>query len=185
MNKGDIELFWEAATELKNYGFDIEKKTAEEKEWIHAGFVPGHGNSNIVQHYSFIERPTAITKCWYRLKQIDQDGLSIYSNPLEVTIESPGVFVLAQNYPNPFNPSTKIEYQLPVDSRVRIELFSITGQIVSELVNTAQSAGVYSINIGPNTFKGNASGVYIYRMTATENGSGRNFVSSKKLMLMK
>ena len=185
MNQGEVELLWKTATEQKNYGFDIERKTADEKEWSHAGFVPGHGNSNTVQQYSFKERPAAITKCWYRLKQIDQDGLSTYSNPLEVTIESPGAFVLAQNYPNPFNPSTKIEYQLPVDARVRIELFSITGQIVSELVNTDQLAGTYSINIGPNIFKGNASGVYIYRMTATENGSGKNFVSSKKLMLMK
>jgi hypothetical protein len=185
MKEGNVELLWETATELKNYGFDIEKKTEDGKEWTQVGFVPGHGNSNIVQHYSFKEHPAAITKCLYRLKQIDQDGLSTYSNPLEVTIESPGDFVLAQNYPNPFNPSTKIEYQLPVDARVKIELFSITGQIVSELVNTDQSAGVYTIDLGPNTFKGNASGVYIYRMIATGKGSGKDFVSSKKLMLMK
>jgi hypothetical protein len=52
-------------------------------------------------------------------------------------------------------------------------------------LETDQSAGVYTINIGPDTLKGNASGVYIYRMTATGKGSDKNFVSSKKLMLMK
>jgi len=183
--KGDVELLWETATELKNYGFDIEKKNAGEKEWSNTGFVPGHGSSSTVQHYSFKEPSVALTKCWYRLKQIDQDGLSIYSNPLEVTIESPGTFMLTQNYPNPFNPSTKIDYQLPVDARVKIELYSITGQRVSELVNADQSAGTYTIAVGPNTFKGNASGVYIYKMTAAGKENGNNFVCSKKLMLMK
>jgi hypothetical protein len=185
INEGDVELLWETATEIKNYGFNIEKKTADGNEWLNEGFVPGHGNSNVVQQYSFKEHPAAITKCWYRLKQIDQDGLSTYSNPLEVTIKSPETFVLTQNYPNPFNPSTKINYQLPVNAWVKIELYSITGQRISELVNTDQSAGAYTIDVGPNTFNGNASGVYIYKMTATGKGNGNNFACSKKLMLLK
>jgi hypothetical protein len=100
-------------------------------------------------------------------------------------VNVPGTFTLSQNYPNPFNPSTKIDYTLPVDSRVKIELYNITGQKVANLVNKEQSVGYYSINVSANTFKNIASGVYIYKMTAIEKASGRSFVSSKKLMLMK
>jgi hypothetical protein len=31
----------------------------------------------------------------------------------------PGEFKLFQNYPNPFNPTTKIKFDIPVDSRIR------------------------------------------------------------------
>ena len=94
-------------------------------------------------------------------------------------------YALSQNYPNPFNPSTKIDYNLRVDSNVRIELFNITGQKVADLVYADQSAGFHSVNIGANTFKNIASGVYIYRMIAIEKANGKSFISSKKLILMK
>ena len=94
-------------------------------------------------------------------------------------------YSLSQNYPNPFNPSTKIDYHLRFDANVRIELFNITGQKIADLVNANQSAGFHSVNVGVNTFKNIASGIYIYKMTAIERVSGKYFVSSKKLILLK
>ena len=94
-------------------------------------------------------------------------------------------YSISQNYPNPFNPSTNIDYNLRLDANVRIELFNITGQKVADLVNADQSAGFHSVNVGSNTFKNIASGVYIYRMIAIEKAGGKSFVSSKKLILMK
>lgn len=85
-------------------------------------------------------------------------------------------FELAQNYPNPFNPTTRINYSVPLDSKVTISVYSITGELVAELVNGYMPAGKYSVNFNGSNL---ASGMYIYRMIA---GS---FVQTQKMMLLK
>ena len=96
----------------------------------------------------------------------------------------PKGFELSQNYPNPFNPSTVIDYQVPVDANVVLEVYNVTGQKVVELINQEQTAGYYSVSFGTSTNK-LASGVYFYRIAATEKGSGKNFSTIKKMMLLK
>ena len=39
-------------------------------------------------------------------------------------------------YPNPFNPSTVIRFAIPKTSRVNIQIFNITGELVSTLLNS-------------------------------------------------
>ena len=115
---------------------------------------------------------------------IDNNGSYKYSSVVETEISLPKEFAISQNYPNPFNPSTKIDYQVPVDAKVILEVYNITGQKVVELVNQDQQAGYYSVNFGSSSSK-LASGVYIYRIVATEKANGNNFSSIKKMMLLK
>jgi len=96
---------------------------------------------------------------------------------------TPKDFGIGQNYPNPFNPSTKIDYQLPTDAKVRLEVYNIAGQKVGELVNQDQTAGNYTVDFGATGRL--ASGIYIYRMTAIEKATSTNFTETKKMMLLK
>ena len=115
----------------------------------------------------------------------------IYNNyqliiPSDVEAEITGIpmnFAISQNYPNPFNPSTKINYQVPTDARVILEVYNIAGQKVAELVNQDQPAGYYTVDFG--TTGKLASGVYIYRITASDKATGNNFSDTKKMMLLK
>ena len=113
---------------------------------------------------------------------IDNDGFFEYSQIVETEVVSPKNFELSQNYPNPFNPTTKIEYVVPVDAKVILEVYNIAGQKVSELVNQEQSAGYYSVEFGGSNL---SSGVYIYRIVANDKATGNNFSSTKKMMLLK
>ncbi|NOX66772.1 MAG: T9SS type A sorting domain-containing protein, partial [Chlorobi bacterium] len=97
-------------------------------------------------------------------------------------VRIPKVFSLEQNYPNPFNPSTKINYAIPMESRVKIQVFNILGETVTTLVDQVVQAGNHSLewNAGSLT-----SGIYLYRITAESISGKENFTSVKKMILMK
>lgn len=83
---------------------------------------------------------------------------------------------LYQNYPNPFNPNTKIMFELPEKSYVKIVVYNTLGEEVSVLVNGELSAGKHSINFNAS---GLAEGVYLYKLIAGD------FVDVKKMMVLK
>ena len=89
---------------------------------------------------------------------------------------TPAEFSLAQNYPNPFNPSTKIDFSLPKESKVKIIIYNELGQQVSVAVDGEYSAGRHEINFNG---EGLASGVYYYRIDAG------TYIETKKMILMK
>ena len=90
--------------------------------------------------------------------------------------EIPFSFYIKQNYPNPFNPNTSINFGLPSNSNVKIDIYNAIGQKVKTVLNKKMFAGHHSI-----TFDGSAlsSGLYFYKITAG------NFVQVKKMLLMK
>ncbi|MFN0158351.1 MAG: carbohydrate binding domain-containing protein [Bacteroidota bacterium] len=94
---------------------------------------------------------------------------------------TPTEFMLAQNYPNPFNPSTTIAYGVPVDAHVTLEVYNILGQRVAQLIDGFTTAGYHSIAFDASDL---ASGLYVYRMTAsTEAGVVSSF--SQKMIFTK
>ncbi len=94
----------------------------------------------------------------------------------ELESDDPQEFSLSQNYPNPFNPTSNIQFTLPQSSDVKLQVFSITGQLVATLVNGKMSAGEHVVQFDAGNL---ASGVYIYRMMAGK------FVQTKKMTLIK
>lgn len=88
----------------------------------------------------------------------------------------PKNFHISQNYPNPFNPITVIEYGIPKNGKVQIDLFNMVGQRVRTLVNEIQQAGYYSVKIDASNL---SSGVYFYKMV-----SG-NFTETRKMLLIR
>jgi hypothetical protein len=85
-------------------------------------------------------------------------------------------YSLSQNYPNPFNPSTTIKYSIPSSSLVKIKLFNMLGQEISELVNQEQESGDYEITFDAANLP---SGVYFYTIEAS------NFAQTRKMVLLK
>lgn len=172
----NIRLNWSTATEVNNYGFDVERK--EKGSWEKIGFVRGNGTTNSPKNYTFVDSTvTSGIKYTYRLKQIDNNGDYEYSPEKEIQAKTVQVsHELAQNYPNPFNATTVINYQVNQDGPVTLKVYDILGKEVSELVNETKSAGSYSISFNCNNL---ASGIYIYKFVS--NG----FASTRKMLLVK
>ena len=177
----NVTLKWTTASEQNNAGFDIERKTSSENTWVKTGNVQGSGNSNSLKNYSFSDKNMNTGRYNYRLKQIDFNGnYKYYDLSNEVIIGIPVRYNVSQNYPNPFNPSTKINYDLPFDSKVDIKLFDIAGREVANIVNTVQTAGYYTVSFNASSL---SSGAYFYQINAV--GGNQNFVKTLKMVLIK
>jgi hypothetical protein len=179
----NVTLKWITASERNNEGFRIERKNikSENPVWINVGTVKGAGNSNTATRYSFEDTKVQSGKYNYRIRQVDNNGNYKYFNLISVVeIGVPSKYNLSQNYPNPFNPTTKINYELPKDSKVNISVFDILGREVMSLVNQEQKAGYYSITTDAKNL---ASGTYFYRLIAKS--TEKDYVMSKKMCVVK
>ncbi|MFA6598033.1 MAG: T9SS type A sorting domain-containing protein [Ignavibacteriaceae bacterium] len=175
-SKGNVvELSWQTATEKNSSYFEVQRKS-EKSEWATVGKVQAAGTTTESKKYNFTEKDVKGTTVSYRLKMTDLDGSYSYSKEVEVKVNVPVTFELSQNYPNPFNPSTTIKYAIPTDSKVKLEIYSMLGELVTTLVNELQTTGNYSVAFDASRF---ASGTYIYRLTAN------NTVITKKMLLLK
>ena len=179
VNRRDVTLNWTTATETNNSGFDIERSS--EGVWTKIGNVNGYGTTTTPNNYSYTDRNLNTGKYNYRLKQIDYNGNFEYFNlNSEINVGIPAKYDLSQNYPNPFNPSTKINFDLPVDGKVSLKLFDMSGREVATLVNEVKTAGYYTVSFNASSTAGGlSSGVYFYRLNAGE------FSVTKKMMLIK
>jgi len=90
------------------------------------------------------------------------NSIELFSIPVsnEYQTEIPKQNKLLQNYPNPFNPTTTISYQMEQPGQVSIKLYTITGQLVKELLRTYNTSGTYSFQLNGDHL---SSGMYILR----------------------
>ncbi len=178
IDENGITLKWETSTETNNFGFDVER-SKDNISFEKIGTVKGKGTTTEAQQYSFKD-PSISTgkgKVYYRLKQVDLDGSSNYTDAIEVEYSIvPVEFSLSQNYPNPFNPATTIKFGIPKEVKVTLKVYDILGKEVSTIVNEKLEPGYYQYEWNGVPF---ASGVYFYRLDA---GS---FVKIKKMVLIK
>ena len=113
---------------------------------IKIGTVKGKGTTTEAQQYSFKDADitTGKGKAYYRLKQIDFDGTSSYSEVITVDYSIiPVEFSLSQNYPNPFNPTTTIKFGIPKEVKVVLKVYDILGKEVATIVNQKMEPGYY------------------------------------------
>jgi photosystem II stability/assembly factor-like uncharacterized protein len=174
VNQDRVILSWETATEVNNYGYEIER-SSDLSSWLNVGFVSGGGNSNQTKHYSYTDNnPTGGSEFNYRLKQIDNDGQFHYSDTITVKIV-PQNISLSPNYPNPFNPTTTIRYSLSNRSRVSMEVFDAAGRLIKILADGVENAGNYEVKFNGENL---ASGIYFYRLVTNTSS-----ITNKMLLL--
>ncbi|MCX6641501.1 MAG: T9SS type A sorting domain-containing protein [bacterium] len=96
--------------------------------------------------------------------------------PGETPQNVPRQFALYPNNPNPFNPTTAIRFDLPRNALVKLQIFDISGRLVSSLVDGQVTAGAHEVTFDASRL---ASGLYFYRIQAGE------FTAVNKMVLMK
>jgi predicted CXXCH cytochrome family protein len=179
-----VRLEWNAAPDQDIDLFNVYRSTT-------AGFDPA-GMTPVAQvkGVEYVDQAVTIgVRYYYRLEAIDLAGnRSPYSPEASIIFTSvretggvPTAFGLEQNYPNPFNPSTEIRFALPKATHVTLSVYTISGELVTTLMDDMMAAGTFSITWNGQGSDGTSvsSGLYLYRIQTSE------FTAVRKMVLVK
>ncbi|MBW8049376.1 MAG: T9SS type A sorting domain-containing protein [Cytophagales bacterium] len=82
--------------------------------------------------------------------------------------------IINQNYPNPFKNLTIINYSILKDTKLKIEIIDIKGQIIKVPVNEYKISGEYTLRLDVT---GMNSGIYFFKL------SSNNYTLTKKMIV--
>lgn len=182
----DGSLRWTTVSETSNFGFEVQRRFFQERNFIQIGFVRGAGTTTIPQHYEFRDSINHGT-VYYRLKQIDTDGSFEFSQVIRAEYGKPASFSLSQNFPNPFNPTTSIVFQIPYSvgalgpENVSLTVFNALGQEVAVLFDERKGGGPHKLQWTGVDKLGNpvSSGVYFYKLRYGNKALTRKMILSR------
>jgi hypothetical protein len=92
---------------------------------------------------------------------MSDDTFFITTPHVSVSESIPIVFTVFQNTPNPFNPSTEIRFAIPRTGQVSVDVYNISGQKVTTLLDSERSAGVHTVRWDAS---GMSAGLYFCRV---------------------
>jgi endonuclease/exonuclease/phosphatase family metal-dependent hydrolase len=152
---------------------------------ILGGFSPANVGGTAAE-YSIHFDDTGATPAVYTADLVfntrDQQGLSGAVNLSDVTFHlvaevtgqtgvpeigtPPAITRLVGNYPNPFRPHTTIAFDLATSESVRLEIFDVSGRLVTRLFDGSMDRGHFTLAWNGTDDRGVAvgAGIYFYRL---------------------
>jgi hypothetical protein len=104
-----------------------------------------------------------------------------WTKEIKVTVGAPKDYKLYDNFPNPFNPSTKIAFELPKASHVKLMIYDVVGREVAQVADADYPAGYTELTWNGTNKNGKlvSSGVYFYRINTN------SWSKVKKMLMLK
>lgn len=163
INDQEVQLDWSTSSEINNDHFVLEKRLGQQGPFLEIAQIEGAGTTDEPTFYDFIDRSPMDVVNYYRLKQVDIDGLFSYTGMVEVKFEELKAFDLTI-YPNPTTDIAYLKlhsvekedfhYQLVDQSGKRMtsgQILGLTSQEEIQLDLTEFPAGVYYLQlVGPS-----------------------------------
>ena len=122
------QLAWETASEKNNKGFEVQK-SQDGKNWETLDFVSGNGTIITTQNYSYLDKNPTMGNNYYRLKQMDFDGVFEYSNIISLNYDASSTNKNLNIYPNPVRNELTI-----LDGQGQATIYNLLGQAVNTLI---------------------------------------------------
>ncbi|HUI29342.1 MAG TPA: FlgD immunoglobulin-like domain containing protein [Candidatus Acidoferrales bacterium] len=104
-----------------------------------------------------------------------------WTKDIKISVGAPKDYKLYNNFPNPFNPSTKIAFELPKASHVKLIIYDIVGREVVQVADADYPAGYTELTWNGTNKNGTlvSSGVYFYRISTDK------WSKVKKMLMLK
>jgi hypothetical protein len=132
----DAQLAWTTASELNAASFEVER-SLDGLTFTQVGQLAAKGTSASPSTYAFLDKGVArlapAGTLYYRLKQVDRDGLAAYS-PVRPVSFSKAALVSLSLFPNPAQTTTQLDLSaLPASAAYQVSLLDVTGRAVRTL----------------------------------------------------
>jgi hypothetical protein len=190
---GKVKLSWVTESEINNYAFFVER-SADQVNFEKIAKILGQGSTSSRTEYSYIDEDVTNGETYYyRLYDLDYEGVRTYHQVQSVTIEQKDLiftneaYILHNNYPNPFNPVTTIEFDVSEivegGAQINLSVYNLLGQKVITLLKGNYESGNYKIQWNGKDAYGRdvPSGIYFYQITS----SNHNYKIIKKMSLLR
>lgn len=134
-------LEWQTASELNNSGFEVQR-SSNGFDFVNLGFVKGAGNSITINRYEFSDKTFTAPLNYYRLRQVDFDGINKFSNIIAIR-SARNTWAAIMN--NPFQDKIRIYLSRNFDSII-FSMFDVSGKKIIELAGM-QASGLFELPI--------------------------------------
>lgn len=139
-----IAINWSTSSE-KNNNFFVVEKSYDAQKWFSIGSIDGSGNSNQIKEYSFIDESLRKGLVYYRLVQVDYDGLSEHSDIVYVLVEEAEITSENNLYPNPNYGTFSIN--IPAEQIQYLEIYNLQQKkVANSLVESRLGVQVNILN---------------------------------------
>lgn len=124
-----VSIDWSTSQELNNDYFQVERSADGSSNWSVVATVNGAGNSQVAKKYNAFDASPLAGVNYYRLKQVDNDGKSSYSNTVAVKmqLQKTAISVVA----NPFYNTLTVNFSSPTSEMVTARLIDVTGKQIA------------------------------------------------------
>jgi hypothetical protein len=154
----NVELLWSTASENNASHFVVERKLSGADKFDGIGEVKAVGTSSLVNHYTLTDRSVNLGNTYiYRLRLVDADGTSTFSNEVTVELEGVGgILTVGDITPNPVKDQSTVSVNLSESANMTVELFNSEGKLLGTLFSGTTS-GLRDITINAHDY---ATGSY-------------------------
>ena len=135
-----IVLTWRTASETKNAGFEIQHKASGDDAWSSLSFVDGAGTTTSPQTYRYEVEDLGYGKYEFRIKQVDQDGSTSLSTPVQVSLSLEGAYELSELAPNPVRTRGALELTVQKEQHVTVQVYDVLGRRTGTPVDRTMNA---------------------------------------------
>ncbi len=143
-------LFWTTTVEQNNSGFEIER-SSNGTDFAKIAFTPSiaeGGNSNANLHYTYTDATPSKGNNYYRLKQINKDGKSEYSNVIVIKGAAEGLEIV-NIFPNPAVKNLTVKVAAVASEDVQLHIMDVQGKsIIQSTHKLVNGENLINVNVG-------------------------------------
>lgn len=146
LEDNNVELSWETYDEKSNNHFEVQRSANGLKFATIASISSRATDGNSSPEYTYTDKEAVHGRVFYRLRQVDNDGKSSYSNVVYLAVKG-DKDIIVKIHPNPAKTSVMVHIQGNIPEGAEIQLTDMSGKIIDKLPVSANDMGMPTLDV--------------------------------------